>query len=233
MELLYLASNIAQRLTLRLFSDYEVEGRENVPPMGPLIVVSNHMSNMDPPLLGVSLPRRTWFLAKDSMFRGRAGRLKAWFLTSYGGFPLNREGPDIRAYRWALSKLEQDCTLVLFPEGTRGSRGALGKGLPGMVRLALKSQAPLIPVAITGTEHLGTWARVLNPTGTIRVKIGTVFSLPSVEGKLSPEVLNSLTEIVMRRIAALLPESYRGVYRDESVAASGAQAVARDGGSGT
>lgn len=232
MELLYLASNIAQRLTLRLFSDYKVEGRENIPPMGPLIVVSNHMSNMDPPLLGVSLPRRTWFLAKDSMFKGRGWRLKHWFLTAYGGFPLNREGPDIRAYRWALSKLEQDCTLVVFPEGTR-SRGALGKGLPGVVRLALRSQAPLIPVAITGTEHLGTLVRVFNPTGTIRVKIGTIFSLPSVEGRLNPEVLNSLTETVMRRIAALLPESYRGVYRDEPAAAVGARAVVRDGGSGT
>ena len=72
-----------------------------------------------------------------------------------------------------------------------------------------------------------------NPTGTIRVKIGTVFSLPSVEGRLGPEVINSLTETVMRRIAALLPESYRGVYRDEAVAATGARAVVRDGGSGT
>ncbi len=231
MDLLYSAANITQRFTLRLFSDYRVEGRENVPPMGPLLVVSNHMSNMDPPLLGVSLPRRTWFLAKDNMFRGRGRRLKHWFLTSYGAFPLNREGADVRAYRWALSKLEQDGTLVVFPEGTR-SRGAMRKGLPGVVRLALKTQAPMIPVAITGSEHLGTWARVFNPTGTIRIKIGTVFSLPSVEGKLSPEVLDSLTETVMRRIAALLPEGYRGVYGDQPVAAAGAGASLRDGGSG-
>jgi 1-acyl-sn-glycerol-3-phosphate acyltransferase len=231
MDLLYSAANITQRFTLRLFSDYRVEGRENVPPMGPLLVVSNHMSNMDPPLLGVSLPRRTWFLAKDNMFRGRGRRLKHWFLTSYGAFPLNREGTDVRAYRWALSKLEQDGTLVVFPEGTR-SRGAMRKGLPGVVRLALKTQAPMIPVAITGSEHLGTWARVFNPTGTIRIKIGTVFSLPSVEGKLSPEVLDSLTETVMRRIAALLPEGYRGVYGDQPVAAAGAGASLRDGGSG-
>ena len=229
MELLYLSANIAQKLTLRLFSDYKVEGLENVPPMGPLLVVSNHLSNMDPSLLGVSLPRRTWFLAKDSMFRGRGRRLRHWFLTSYGGFPLNREGVDVRAYRWALTKLEQDGTLVVFPEGTR-SKGALRRGLPGVVRLALKTQAPLIPVAITGTERLGTWARVLNPTGTIKVKIGTVFSLPSVEGKLGAEVLNSLTDTVMRRIAALLPENYRGVYRDETVEDAGALVRQVEGG---
>ena len=212
MDLLYPAANTAQRLTLKLFADYKVEGRENVPPMGPLLVVSNHMSNMDPPLLSVSLPRRTWFLAKDNMFQGRGRRLRHWFLTSYGGFPLNRKGPDVRAYRWALSKLEQDAALVVFPEGTR-SRGELRKGLPGAVRLALNSQAPLLPVAITGTERLGTWARIFNPTGRIRVRIGTVFTLPSVEGKISSEVVGSLTELVMRRIAALLPESYQGVYR--------------------
>ena len=229
MGFIYPVGNVLQRFTLRLFADYRVEGKENVPPMGPLIVVANHQSNMDPPLLGASFPRKIWFLAKDNMFRGRGRWLRHWFLTSYGAFPLNREGTDVRAYRWSLSMLDRDAALVVFPEGTR-SPGSLRKGLPGVVRLALKTQAPLIPVAITGTQHLGSWARVFNPTGVIRVKIGTVFSLPSVDGKLSPEVLESLTDDVMRRIADLLPESYRGVYGARPAATAGAGDAPRDRG---
>ena len=207
----YAFCNVAQRLTLRLFADYKVEGKENVPPMGPLIVVANHQSNLDPPLLGASLPRRIWFLAKDGIFQGR---IVKWFLRSYGAFPLDRLGSDLRAYRWALHKLENDQVLVLFPEGTR-SKGSMNKALPGVARLALKTGAPLLPVGIVGTEHMGHWMRVVNPSGKIRVNIGTVFSLPSIDGRLSQEGLESLTDMIMQRVASLLPEQYRGVYSIE------------------
>lgn len=205
----YPVCNLFQRTTLRLFARWEVVGRENVPPMGPLIVVANHQSNFDPSLLGASLPRRPWFLAKETMF---LNPVVNWFLRSYGAFPLNREGADVRAYRWALSKLEQGEVLVIFPEGTR-SPGGLKKAMPGVVRLALRSQAPLLPVGITGTERLGSYMRVLNPTGRIRVNIGTAFSIPSVEGRLSAQVLESMADTIMHRLALLLPESYHGVYR--------------------
>lgn len=205
----YPVCNLVQRITLRLFADWEVAGREHVPPMGPLIVVANHQSNLDPPLLGASFPRRLWYLAKDNMFRGPIG---TWFFRSYGAFPLNRSGADIAAYRWALRQLDRGQAVVIFPEGTR-SPGSLGKAQTGVVRLALKSGAPLLPVGITGTERLGGYMRVLNPTGRIRVNIGTAFSMPSIEGRLNPEALESLTDTIMWRLAALLPESYQGAYR--------------------
>ena len=198
-----------QRMTLRMFADYKVLGQENVPPMGPLIIVANHQSNFDPSVLGASIPRRMWFLAKEGMFWGPVAK---WFLRSYGAFPVNREGPDIRAYRWVFDKLKHGQAMVIYPEGTR-SNGALQQAKSGVVRLALTSKAPLLPVGVTGTERLGTVFRVFNPTGRIRVNIGQVFSLPSIDGKLSDEVLDSLTEMIMHRIAALLPESYQGVYR--------------------
>jgi len=212
MGIAYPVSNLLQRLTLSLFGDWQVKGRENVPPMGPLIVVANHQSNCDPSLLAVSLKRRIWFLAKDTLFHGPAA---TWFLRSYGAFPLHREGADITAYRWALSQLGQGRALVLFPEGTR-SNGALQKGGPGVVRLALKTQAPLLPVGITGTERLGHVTRTLMPTGKIRVNIGQVFSLPSVEGKLNAQVQESMVDTIMLRVAALLPESYQGVYKPQA-----------------
>ncbi|HBJ29759.1 MAG TPA: 1-acyl-sn-glycerol-3-phosphate acyltransferase, partial [Dehalococcoidia bacterium] len=117
MDWLYPTCNVVQRFTLRAFADWEVTGRENVPSMGPLVVVANHLSNLDPPLLGASLPRRIRFLAKDTLFVG--GPLVRWFLGSYGAFPVNRDGADVRAYRWALNLLNNDGALVVFPEGTR------------------------------------------------------------------------------------------------------------------
>ena len=205
----YPVSNFLQRRMLGLFADYKVAGVENVPPMGPLIVVANHQSYADPPLLGASIPRRLWFLAKKEIFQGPVAD---WFLKSYGAFPLNREDRDIRAYRWVLNKLEHDGAVAIFPEGTR-SRGAMKQATSGVVQLALKTQAPLLPVGITGTERMGHWLRVLNPTGRIKVNIGTVFTLPSVEGKPNKEVMQSMADSVMQRVAALLPANYQGVYR--------------------
>ena len=85
----------------------------------------------------------------------------------------------------------------------------------GVTRLALKSQSLILPVGITGKENLGTWLRVLNPTGKLRVNIGPVFSIPSIEGTPSKEVLESLTDMVMQRIAVLLPTNYQGVYQND------------------
>ena len=209
MEWVRPTANFLQSLTLRAFADWQVEGRENVPPMGPLIIVANHQSNFDPPLLSTSLPRKTSFLAKSGIFRGP---LAYWFLRSYGAFPVDRDRADLTAYRWALKQLDRDGAVVVFPEGTRNP-GGMKKARDGVVRLALKTQAPLLPVGISGTERLGTVLRIFNPTGKIWVKIGSVFSLPSVVGTPNKEVLQSLSDMVMLRIAALLPPSYRGTYQ--------------------
>ena len=210
MNIIYPICTFLQRNTLRLFADFKLEGIENVPPMGPLIVVCNHQSNVDPSILSTLIPRRTWFLAKDGLFAH--SRIVHWFLRSWGAFPLNREGADLRAFRWVLNQLNHDQVVVLFPEGTRNP-GAMKKALPGVVRLALKSQATILPVGMTGTETLEQSYRVWFPNRKIRVNIVQVFSLPSIEGRPKKEVLESLNDMIMGRIAALLPESYQGVYK--------------------
>ena len=208
MELINPVSNFIQSLTLRAFSDWRVTGRENVPPMGPLIIVANHLSYLDGSLLSTSISRKTWFLAKKGLFKWP---VSSWFFRSYGAFPLDRKRADPGAFRWALGQLHRGQAIVLFPEGTR-SRGAMRKAQNGVTRLALAAQTPLLPVGITGTERLGSMLRILKPTGEIQVNIGTTFSMPSIDGKPSPAVLGSLTDMIMERIAALLPDSYRGVY---------------------
>jgi 1-acyl-sn-glycerol-3-phosphate acyltransferase len=220
MDLIYHAANFLQGLTLRAFADWRVSGREHVLPMGPLIIVANHQSNVDPTLLSTSIPRRITFLADKGIFRGPAA---SWFFRAYGAFPLDRERIDIGACRWLLGQLGRGQAVVVFPEGTRAA-GGMRKARSGVARLALMSQAPLLPVGITGTERLGSWLRVFNPTGEIRVNIGTAFSVPSIDGRPSKAVLDSLTDMIMQRVAVLLPDRYQGVYGIKGPEATGAKA---------
>ena len=208
MDLVNRVANFLQRMVLMAFAEWRVTGKENVPPHGPLIIVANHQSYFDSTLLSTSLPRRTRFLAKAGLFRWP---VVSSFFRLYGAYPLARSTADVGAYRWALRQLERDRAVVLFPEGTR-SPGGMRKAQAGVALLALRSQAPILPVGITGTERLGSMFRVFKPTGAIEVSIGTPFSLPTVEGHPSREVLDSLTGMIMQRIAALLPPAYRGVY---------------------
>ena len=209
MRLLYRSCVGLENLLLRIIArEWTVEGRDNVPSKGRLIVVPNHLSYADPSMVATALTRPVRFLAKDTLFENAVSR---WFLSTYGAFPLSRGSIDVRAYRWARSVLEADEALVLFPEGTRGV-GGLGHGQPGVARLALATGSPLLPVGVTGTAHLGPWWRVLCPTGRIRVNIGEPFSLPKIEGPPAKRTVSLLTEEIMRRIADLLPESYRGIY---------------------
>lgn len=208
-DLLNTTCSIAQRGTLRLFSDWSVQGKENVPPMGPVIVVANHVSNFDPPLVSASFPRRIWFLAKRELFKGPG----KWFFTAYGAHPVNRSATDPTAYRWALEKLANDQCLMIFPEGTRSRTGEMKKAQPGVVRLALKSQAAIVPVGITGTNGLNNPLNVFRPSGRLRINIGRAFTLPQIEGRPNAAVLNSLTDMIMERVAMQLPPEYQGVYR--------------------
>lgn len=208
-DILNTVCNVTQTGALRLFAGWKVEGRENVPPMGPVIVVANHMSNFDPSLISTSFPRRIWFLAKRELFKGPG----KWFFSTYGAYPVNRSGTDATAYRWALNKLARDQCVVIFPEGTRSPSGGMKKAQPGVVRLAMKSQATIVPVGITGTERLKSVLRVFYPTGQLHVNIGQPFTLPDVEGKPSTAVLQSMADMIMYRIALMLPDEYRGVYR--------------------
>ena len=225
MDIVYRVCEFLQKIAFRLFSDYKVAGVENVPPMGPLIVVCNHQSNMDPSILAAALPRRIWFLAKEGIFRVFIAR---WFLRAWGAFPLRRGETDLRAYRWSLEKLRSDQVLVVFPEGTR-STGGMRRARIGIAQIALTTQATILPVGMTGTERHGSCFKVFYPSGRLRVNIGMPFSLPVVEGKPSKEVLQSLTDMIMNRVAMLLPEEYRGAYatpRAGSAAAGHERAVA-------
>ncbi|MBM3943154.1 MAG: 1-acyl-sn-glycerol-3-phosphate acyltransferase [SAR202 cluster bacterium] len=208
MPWLYRPGRALARFCFSNLGRMDVTGREAVPPFGPLIVVSNHLSNHDAPLLAAALPRRLTFLGKQELFNNP---LLAWAMRGVNVHPLDRAGMGLEAMRLALDLLAKDHAIVLFPEGHRSPDHAMRQGMAGAIYLALRAQAPILPVGISGTERAPTW-RMPFPMCRFRASIGQPFTLPVLEGRPSRPVVDSLRDLMMQRIAALLPEQYRGVY---------------------
>ena len=190
----------------------EIVGRENAPTEGPLIVASNHLNNADPPVVALAFSRFPTFMAKREMLSwpilGPGFRI-------FGAFPVRRGGADLSAIRAATEVVNEGRMLVMFPEGTRSRTGGLTKGHPGTALIALRTGAPIVPVAVTGTETI-TWPWIfIKPLSIKRITItlGEPFTLPPVE-KIDSEAASEATELIMRKIAELLPPQYRGVYAD-------------------
>ena len=193
---------------MRTFGHVEVVGMENIPPVGPLIVAANHQSNADPPLVAAVFNRPLYFMGKRGLY---ANWFVSYFLRGFHVYPVDRDGHDVDAVGWALRLLERDRAVVIFPEGTR-SRNGLKEPEDGVAYLALRAQAAIVPVAITGTERIPSYIRTAFHFQRLRVVIGQPFTLPHVEGAISRPVLRSLANMIMERIAQLLPPEYRGIY---------------------
>ena len=211
MTLVYKASRVLARFCCFTFGRWEVVGQEGILPRGRLIVVANHQSNADPPVLVAGINRPLNLVAKRGLFRYP---VVSWFMHQWHAYPTDRDGRDVDLLRWLLRKLEGEEVVVLFPEGTRNPRG-IGLVNNGVAYLALKSNAPILPVGITGTENVQSFKRVPFPFTHLKVNIGQPFSLPPMEGKVRGPLLDSLTDMIMSRVAALLPEEYRGEYAIE------------------
>ena len=210
MPILYNIGVGVARACFTAFARFKVEEREAILPRGPLIVVSNHLSNADPAVVSAAIRRRLFFLAKRDLF---ANWWASAILRDLGAYPIGRDGKGTAALLWVLNLLKRDQVILSFPEGTRSLDAQMQKVLPGTAYIALKSQAPILPVGITGTEKIpGLW-RVAMPLCTIRVRIGQPFTVPAIEGKPSRELLQHLADTIMYRVSALLPEHYRGYYQ--------------------
>ncbi|MFQ6026394.1 MAG: lysophospholipid acyltransferase family protein [Dehalococcoidia bacterium] len=208
MTWLYQPGRRLAQFCFNVFGRLEVTGREAVPPYGPLIVVANHLSYNDPPSLVASLPRVLDFLGKKELF---SSPFKRVVMQAVRVHSLDREIGGINAMRTALDLLAQDRAVVVFPEGHISAEFALEEGLPGAAYLAIKSQAPILPVGIWGTEKFAPW-RMPFPLCRFRVNIGQPFTPPVIEGRLSREVVTSVVDMIMGRIATLLPPDYQGIY---------------------
>ena len=205
--------NVGFKTTLKLFSDFKIEGQENIPESGPLLVASNHLSNLDPAIVAAALPRPPVFLAKKELFKYPVG---SQLMRGYGAFPVDRHRADVRALNWITHQLlSEHRTAIVFPEGTRSKVGGLLKAQQGLAMIAMSTGVPIIPFALTGSENLQNPLRVLKPSATLRLKIGKPFVTTSSEGRSSRRKMATVTTEIMIRLAKMLPEGKRGEYSDK------------------
>lgn len=155
---------------MRLLFRLEIVSPGLVPATGPVLIVSNHVSVLDPPLVGGAAPRPLYFMAKEELFRiPLFGRL----IRSLNARPVRRDGSDMRALKAALAQLEEGHALLVFPEGTRGEEGQpLREGKPGVGMLAVLSGAPVVPVYVSGSGAALPRGRALPRPARVRVTFG-------------------------------------------------------------
>ena len=199
---------LLSRLALRC----RVTGRENIPRNSACIVVANHVNLLDSPLIGISLGRKVYFMAKDELFHSP---VIGWLAEQFGAFPVAKGRINRRAGRRALELLANGQVLFIYPEGKRSADGKLGQAYSGAALLATKSNVPIVPIGVIGTRQLvGKWWFLKRPV--ITLKIGQPFTLPTIHDKLSKEETSQMTHEIMMHIARLLPDEYRGRYTDDS-----------------
>lgn len=213
-----------------------VEGLDRLPDRPGIILASNHLSWADPVLLAVVVHRANGRRVRH-MAKAEAVAIPVFglLLRDYGGFAVRRGRPDREAYRMARDVLTGGDWLGLAPEGTRSRTGALGEPKPGVALLAVRSGAEIVPAAVWGTEELWPIGSLLpHPGKTVHIRFGDAYRLSPDEDADAPEVpaaeprgraagrrtgqaerhaaLEAASEELMRRIAALLPVSYRGRF---------------------
>jgi 1-acyl-sn-glycerol-3-phosphate acyltransferase len=162
-------------------------GGEEVPRRGPLLLAANHRSFLDPFVIGALVRRPVYYVAKRELF---ARRRQAWLLRSLGAFPIDRGRSDEDAMATAKQILSRGDCVVIFPEGTRVRKGPLGAPRRGIGRLALETGAPVVPVAVIGTDQVRRGWRV-RPR-KVRVRFGRITRLPQMD-EVSPSLAAAAT----------------------------------------
>ncbi|SJN08385.1 1-acyl-sn-glycerol-3-phosphate acyltransferase [Leucobacter sp. 7(1)] len=202
---------------LKMFYRPWVEGAENIPATGPVIIVGNHLSVVDSFFLPVMIDRRIYFLAKSDYFTGKG--LKGWivktFMTAVGQLPIDRSGGKASeaSLNTALGVLDRGEVLGIYPEGTRSPDARLYRGRTGVARMVLESGATVVPVVMIDTEKampIGAKIPKIRRIGTV---IGKPLDFSRFAGMSADRfVLRSVTDEIMLEIQRLSGQEYVDVY---------------------
>jgi 1-acyl-sn-glycerol-3-phosphate acyltransferase len=181
------------------FHRIKIEGRENVP-SGGCLIVSNHVSYMDPTTVGWAVGKEIYYLGRKSLFKPPFWN---WFLPLCNVLPIDREGHDISGMRRIIKMLQAGDSVLLFPEGTRSPDGQLQPGQPGAALIAVKANVPILPARVFGTyESLSRHTKSLR-FHPIRVVIGKPYRPALPEGRLDKDAYDRVAQEMMARIAEL------------------------------
>lgn len=201
------------RLLFNIIARVEVKGYEYLPQDQSFVIATNHLGIVDVPIAFYALDRWDMFVLiaekweKIKLFR--------WVGKYFNFIFIDRYNADIKALRKVIALMEKNNILVIAPEGTRSRVGSLIEAKPGVSYLAARLDRPILPVAITGTEDKALFGNLKKlRRAHITVTAGPAFTLPPIPRENRDEALKQYTDEIMCRIAALLPERYRGVYAD-------------------
>jgi 1-acyl-sn-glycerol-3-phosphate acyltransferase len=204
-------ARLIMKLLKFLFMDATVTGMDNFPAKGPAVVVINHLGDADAVLVGASIPYMIEAMGKielnDHWFVGPVFR-------AYGIIWVHRGRPDRKAIRAALDGLAEGRLVLIAPEGRQSVIGGLEDGNEGAAFLALKSGAPIVPMAMTGTENDHIYSHMKKrKRARVTLAVGKPFFLREQPDRQA--MLREGTREIMESLASLLPESYRGNFKSQ------------------
>jgi len=190
--MIYSICSLLAYVVLKLFFRIEIVGKNLIPKEGAFVLASNHLSNLDPIVLGGVSPRRLNFLAKEELFQSP---LSSWFLSSLKAFPLKRKKADLSAIRTGIERLTQHEPLLVFPEGTR--RKEEKRVHAGIGFLVSKTGCPVMPVKIYNTDKVLPPGRILPKLKKIKVVFGRpmLFDKGKDVQDITQEVIGRMNEL--------------------------------------
>ncbi|WP_093786588.1 lysophospholipid acyltransferase family protein [Actinacidiphila guanduensis] len=201
-----------------------VEGVEHIPDEGPVILAGNHVTFIDSLFLSLVVRRQVYFIGKDEYVTGKGvkGRVMAWFFTTCGMIPVDRDGGHggVAALMTGRRILEEGRIFGIYPEGTRSPDGRLYRGRTGIARLALMTGAPVVPFAMIGTDKVQPGGRGMPRIAPVTVRFGQPLEFARYEGMDRDRyVLRAVTDEVMSHVMHLGGQEYVDIYATKAKAA--------------
>jgi 1-acyl-sn-glycerol-3-phosphate acyltransferase len=198
-------SKLIVRAYFKLFHQYEALGQEHLPPLPPVFVLTNHVSNLDVPAFALADPYvGSCLVAKESLTKAP---IIKHVMRSWGAIPVSRDGNDTSALREVLRKLREGRLVAIASEGTRNHHGGLGETNPVLARLAIQASAsgiPLIPLAAVGTYECLPRGAVIPRPGKVKVLIGPRFDLSYLKSRPKEEGVEEARRIIRERLWVMM-----------------------------
>lgn len=209
MGMTYWFVRILSRLLTRIFGPVSIYGAERVPRSGGALIIANHLSNADPVVIAASCPRKCWFMAKEELFRIR---FLGWFIRQVHAFPVSPRSADRSAIRTAESLLKQGKAVVIFPEGECSETGRMAEFLPGAAMIARRSNVPVVPVGLIGTQRIVPYGRLWprRARGVVVIRYGEPFDLAEISDRAGS--YGQIVRRMMETVAALAEQPIPAEY---------------------
>ncbi|MEU8552088.1 lysophospholipid acyltransferase family protein [Streptomyces roseoverticillatus] len=214
-------------LLMRVLYRPKVEGTENIPGSGPVILAGSHVTFVDSLFLALVVKRQVFFIGKDEYVTGKGikGRLMAWFFGSSGMIPVDRDGGHggVAALMTGRRILDEGKVFGIYPEGTRSPDGRLYRGRTGIARLTLMTGAPVVPFAMLGMDKVQPGGKGKLRLAPVTVRFGEPLDFSRYEGMDRDRyILRAVTDEVMSEVMSLSGQEYVDVYATKARASKAA-----------